>query len=186
MKIYTRTGDQGETGLFGGTRTSKASARVDSYGEVDELNSVLGICRAEIGNHHGPFEELLTSIQSRLFDMGAELANANPNKALGIPLIASDDIAAMEHAIDHVEAQLTPLQTFVLPGGSKLAAYLHLARCVCRRAERRVVALASEEPVRVELIQYLNRLSDLLFVLARLANKSAGVEDIPWLGRSAK
>ncbi len=187
MKIYTKTGDAGETGLFGGARVSKSSARVEAYGDVDELNSVLGLVRAE-GNLGGRFDELITSIQSRLFDVGAELANAK-GKDLGIPLVAEDDVVAMEHAIDHAEEELPPLRTFVLPGGSRLSANLHLARTVCRRAERRVVSLGEGEEaveIRPEVLRYLNRLSDLLFVLARYANHRAGVADVPWIGRGTQ
>jgi cob(I)alamin adenosyltransferase len=187
VKIYTKTGDAGETGLFGGARVSKASARVEAYGDVDELNSVLGLVRAE-GALGGRFDELMASIQSRLFDVGAEVANGT-GKELGIPLVAEDDVVAMEHAIDHAEEALPALRTFVLPGGTRLAAYLHLARTVCRRAERRVVALGSleeERAIRPELLRYLNRLSDLLFVLARYANHRAGVPDVPWIGRGTQ
>lgn len=185
MKIYTKTGDAGQTGLFGGDRVSKASARVEAYGDVDELNSVLGIVRADL-DLGTRFETLLEAIQSRLFDLGAELANER-GKDLGIPLVDEDDVVAMEHAIDHAEDELAPLRTFVLPGGSRLAAHLHLARTVCRRAERRVVALAeSGATVRPEVLRYLNRLSDLFFVLARLANHRAGIADVPWVGRGTQ
>ena len=181
MKIYTRTGDQGETGLFGNERVSKAEPRVDAYGDVDELNSVLGVVRTlPFGDDN---DALLARIQSQLFDLGAELANRK-GKELGIPLVSEPDITAMERAIDRAEEEVPPLKTFVLPGGSPLAAHLHVARCVCRRAERRVVALASAEPVRPETIRYLNRLSDLLFTLARLANARTGVGDVAWLGRN--
>ncbi len=185
MKIYTKTGDSGETGLFGGSRISKASLRVDAYGDVDELNSVLGLVRAQ-GSVGEPFDELLSLIQSRLFDVGAELANAS-GKNLGIPLVTEDDIAAMEHAIDRAEEALAPLRTFVLPGGTPLSAQLHFARTVCRRAERKVVALAADDRgMRPLLVRYLNRLSDLLFVLARYANHLAGVTDVPWVGRGTQ
>lgn len=181
MKIYTKTGDRGDTGLFGGARVSKASARVDSYGEVDELNSVIGLVLSE------PFDDaisaLLTNVQSRLFDLGAELATAPDSKvALGIPLIDEQEVALLEQAIDRAQAELVPLKTFVLPGGSRAAAYLHLARTVCRRAERRLVSLAADENVRPEALRYLNRLSDALFVFARLANHRAGIADVPWIG----
>lgn len=184
MKIYTKTGDGGETGLFGGDRVSKASSRVDAYGEVDELNSVLGVVRTAHLGGAAPdaFDALLATIQSRLFDVGAELANAK-GRDLGIPLVDDTDITQMEQAIDEAEEEVPPLKTFVLPGGSKLAADLHVARTVCRRAERRVVALAAEAEVRLEVIRYLNRLSDLLFTLARLANVRAGLSDVPWMGR---
>ena len=185
MKIYTKTGDGGETGLFGGDRVSKASSRVDAYGEVDELNSVLGVVRtAQLGKDApDAFDALLATIQSRLFDVGAELANAK-GKDLGIPLVDDSDITQMEQAIDKAEEEVPPLKTFVLPGGSRLAADLHVARTVCRRAERRVVALGQEAEVRPEVIRYLNRLSDLLFTLARLANVRAGLNDVPWMGRT--
>jgi cob(I)alamin adenosyltransferase len=181
MKIYTKSGDAGETGLFGGARVSKASARVESYGELDELNSVLGLVLSE------PFDErisaLLLSVQSRLFDLGAELATAPGSKvSLGIPLVGEDEVERLERAIDEAESELPPLKTFVLPGGCRAAAYLHLARTVCRRAERHVVALASDEGVRPELLRYLNRLSDALFVFARLANHRARISDVPWVG----
>ena len=183
MKIYTRGGDGGETGLFGGVRISKASDKVEAYGEVDELNSVLGVVRTTpIG---APWDELLAGLQSRLFDLGAEIANGKPDKDLGIPLVNEEDIRAMEDAIDRAQTELAPQKTFVLPGGAPAAAHLHVARCVCRRAERRVVSLGNTEPIRGEVLRFLNRLSDLRFVLARVANHRAGVADVPWLGRSA-
>lgn len=185
MKIYTKTGDAGETGLFGGARVSKADERVEAYGDVDELNSTLGVVLAE-GPLGDLFDDLFSTVQSRLFDVGAELANGT-GKDLGIPLVSEDDVVALEHAIDHAEESLEPLRTFVLPGGSKLASHLHVARCVCRRAERRVVALGRHGAViRPEVLRYLNRLSDLLFVLARLANHRAGVNDVPWVGRGTQ
>ncbi|MDB4974790.1 MAG: ATP/cobalamin adenosyltransferase [Myxococcaceae bacterium] len=181
MKIYTKTGDKGDTGLFGGARVSKASSRVEAYGEVDELNSVLGLVLSE------PFDDaisrLLTEVQSRLFDVGAELASDPDSKvALGIALVSEVEVAVLERAIDQAEAELAPLKTFVLPGGCRAAAFLHLARTVCRRAERRLVALAAEQSVRPEALRYLNRLSDALFVFARLANHRAGIADVPWVG----
>jgi cob(I)alamin adenosyltransferase len=184
MKIYTKTGDGGETGLFGGERVSKASSRVDAYGEIDELNSVLGVARTATLGRGAPdsFDALLATIQSRLFDLGAELANPK-RKELGIPLVDDADVEAMERAIDQAEEEVAPQQTFILPGGSRLAAELHVARCVCRRAERKLVALTQETEVRPVLVRYLNRLSDLLFTLARLANARAGIADVPWVGR---
>ncbi len=181
MKIYTKTGDRGDTGLFGGARVSKASLRVASYGELDELNSVIGLVRTE------PFDAevdaLLANVQSRLFDLGAELATAPDSKvALGIPLVGEDEIVRLEAAIDRAETELQPLKTFVLPGGSRAAAFLHLGRTVCRRAERSLVELAQTEAVREECIKYVNRLSDTLFVLARLANHRANIADVPWVG----
>ena len=184
MKIYTKQGDDGETGLFGGTRVSKASARVGAYGDVDELNSVIGVARAH-GSADTFTDALLERIQSELFDLGAELA-ARPGKATGVTAIDDAQIESLEAAIDEAEAELAPLVTFILPGGSAVAAHLHHARTVCRRAERAIVGLSSEEPVRADIIRYINRLSDLLFVLARLANHRAGVADVPWRGRGER
>jgi len=184
MKIYTKTGDRGETGLFGGARVSKASLRVEAYGEVDELNSVLGLVRTEAFD--AELDLLLAHVQSQLFNLGAELAAAPDSKVeLGIQLISDVEIGALEQAIDRAETELAPLKTFVLPGGCRAAAYLHLGRTVCRRAERKLVLLTQSETVRDESVRYLNRLSDALFVFARLANHRAGIADVPWLsGRS--
>jgi cob(I)alamin adenosyltransferase len=183
MKIYTKTGDAGETGLFAGPRVRKDHPRIEAYGDVDELNSVLGMVRAEPLPQ--PLDALLAGIQNRLFDLGAELATPDPAKR-GADAIDAEAVAALETAIDAHEARLTPLDTFILPGGSKAAAVLHLARAVCRRAERRVITLAGtpQEDVSPLAIIFLNRLSDLLFVLARHANFDAGVGDVPW--RSAR
>ena len=185
MKIYTKTGDKGDTGLFGGARVSKSSQRVSAYGEVDELNSVLGIVSAHVGE--GETGERLQQIQGDLFVLGAELAK-NPNKEvdLGMALLADSDIERLEGLIDLLDATLAPLKTFILPGGTQGAAFLHLARTTCRRAERAVVELAKTEPVRAELVRYLNRLSDLLFTMARADNARAGTPDVPWVGRSGK
>ena len=180
MKIYTKTGDEGETGLFGGSRLSKASARVASYGDVDELNSVLGLARLHPLDDE--WDALLATVQSELFNLGAELA-ARPGKDIGVPTIGDAQVQTLERAIDRAEEELEPLQSFVLPGGSTGAAHLHHARTVCRRAERGVVALSQQDEVRPEIMRYLNRLSDLLFVLARVANHRSGVEDVPWVGR---
>jgi cob(I)alamin adenosyltransferase len=184
MKIYTKTGDKGDTGLFGGARVSKASARVSAYGDVDELNSVLGVVIAHQPEASRERKAWLEHIQCDLFALGAELAK-NPDKdvELGMPLLASADVARLEGHIDALDAQLAPLKTFILPGGSAAASFLHVARTTCRRAERAVVALAQAETVRNELVQYLNRLSDLLFTLARAENASANVSDVPWVGR---
>ncbi len=182
MKIYTKTGDSGETGLFGGARVSKASDRVDTYGTVDELNAVLGVARGR--SMPAELDGALARIQSELFTLGAELATvAGKEDKLGIVLISEEQVVWLEGAIDAAEAPLPPLKTFVLPGGTEAAAGLHLARTVCRRAERALVALSAHEPVRPELVRYLNRLSDLLFTFARRANQLGGVEDVPWVGR---
>lgn len=178
MKLYTKTGDDGTTGLFGGARVNKASARVDAYGTVDELNAAIGVARALPLD---PFTDaVLGRMQVDLFTLGAELACV-PGKEdrLKMTLIGPEDASRLEQAIDSAEEGLTPLQNFVLPGGTPAAAALHLARTVARRAERAVLALESE-PVRRDIVIYLNRASDLLFVLARRANAVANVADIPW------
>ena len=177
MKIYTKTGDAGETGLFGGPRVRKDAPRIEAFGAVDELNAVLGLARAE--PLPGDINALLAAIQNELFDLGAELATPEPAK-MGVGTLGPSRIARLEAAIDRHEATLPALKQFVLPGGSRAAAALHVGRTVCRRAERRVIALASIEPISPQLIVYLNRLSDLLFVLARAVNQSAGLPDVPW------
>jgi cob(I)alamin adenosyltransferase len=181
MKIYTRTGDQGETGLFGGGRVKKSDPRVAAYGDVDELNSAIGVARATPPEAF--FDEVLTAIQRDLFSLGGHLATPDPDKvrkALEKAELDEGRIAAFERAIDVADAELTPLRAFVLPAGSQKAAALHLARTICRRAERSVVALATESPVPALFLVYLNRLSDLLFTLARLANHRAGNGDVTW------
>jgi cob(I)alamin adenosyltransferase len=185
MKIYTKTGDRGETGLYGGGRVRKDAPRIEAYGAVDELNAVLGVARAE--SQPAEIDALLARVQSELFEVGAELATRDP-AAKGTATIGAVQIAALESEIDRFEASLEPLRQFILPGGVKAAAQLHVARTVCRRAERRVVALASDpaEHVSAELVIYLNRLSDLLFVLARAANAAASHADVPWQGIKPK
>jgi len=180
VKIYTKKGDDGQTGLFGGERVPKTSPRVSAYGDVDELNSTIGVARAY--KIDDATDALLARIQSELFDLGAELAT-RPGKELAIEPLDVEQIGALERAIDAAEEELEPLKAFVLPGGSVAAAHLHVARTVCRRAERAIVALADDQTVRPQVLQYVNRLSDLLFVLARLANHRAGVADVPWKGR---
>ncbi len=182
MKIYTKTGDEGETGLFGGARVSKASLRVAAYGDVDELNSAIGWARVAVSN--ADLDALLNRIQNDLFEVGAELGSTADRKSKGgLPLIAEAQVQSLERAIDKYEEGPPALESFVLPGGSEIAARFHLARCICRRAERKVVALGAEETLRGELFRYLNRLSDLLFTLARYANHAAAVQDIPWKGQ---
>jgi cob(I)alamin adenosyltransferase len=181
MKIYTRTGDQGDTGLFGGGRVPKNHPRVAAYGDVDELNSMLGVVRAAAPG--ATFDPLLESIQRDLFSLGAQLASPEPAtvaKALGKAQLSDDRVAELERLIDEADRELPPLRAFVLPAGTPKAAALHLARTVCRRAERSVVGLAQEAELPAFFIVYLNRLSDLLFVLARLANHREGVDDEPW------
>lgn len=229
FKIYTKTGDSGRTGLYGGSRVAKDDARIEAYGTVDELNAMMGVCRTQLDRETGygkEFDRLLTEIQHDLFALGAELATLDPDKN-STRWDVEPRIALLERAIDSAEAQLAPLQQFILPAGTAAAAQLHLARTVCRRAERRLVTLANQsrdpleaaaamalpveadsdsdnsnagsntvqcsigdtsivlEPVGGEivssgLIVYLNRLGDLLFVLARAANAAAGVADEPW------
>lgn len=176
MKIYTKTGDAGETGLFGGPRVRKDHARIDAFGTVDELNSHLGLVRTLPKS--APLDELLRRIQCELFDLGAELAT--PGDAA--ERIGMQHVEALESSIDHYDALLEPLKCFILPTGTPLAAAIHVARTVCRRAERRVVALAAQLDTVIpsNAIEYLNRLGDLLFVLARFANKQENVADDPW------
>lgn len=183
MKIYTKTGDTGDTGLFGGGRVGKDDARVDAYGEVDELNSVLGVARAE---GLGKLDALAQSLQDQLFTVGSILATPHDSKAAAhIPRVQESWIAAMEQAIDSYDLELAPLTAFILPGGSKPAAALHLARTVCRRAERKVVPLFRQGLVEAPVVVFLNRLSDLLFAMARYANFQVGVKDVPWVAPKA-
>ena len=182
MKIYTRTGDAGETGLFGGTRVGKDDPRFEAYGTVDELNSCLGVVRALGASTET--DEALLHIQSDLFTLGAELACAPGKESkLRMTVLGDADIQRLEGWIDRSEAPLEPLKSFVLPGGSTSAAELHRARTVCRRAERRTLTASHTSAIRPEILIYLNRLSDLLFVLARYENHVARVSDIPWYPR---
>lgn len=179
MKIYTRTGDDGTTGLFGGGRVAKASARVEAYGTVDEANAAIGVVRCEAISP--AIDEVLRQVQDDLFTLGAELACVPGKEAnLKMTLLSTADAERLEGAIDTAEEGLPPLTAFVLPGGTRAAAALHVARTVSRRAERCVLAAHESAPVRSELVVYLNRLSDLLFVLARRVNHEAGVADVPW------
>jgi cob(I)alamin adenosyltransferase len=181
VKIYTRTGDTGETALFGGGRVSKDHPRTSAYGDVDELNSAIGMARATAPAEL--FDELLDGIQRDLFAIGGRLATPEPEKvakAIAKAVLPPERVASFEQAMDDAEGELPPLRAFVLPGGTPKAAALHLARTVCRRAERGVVRLAREDSAPAEILVYLNRPSDLLFTLARLANHRAGVGDITW------
>jgi cob(I)alamin adenosyltransferase len=183
VKLYTKTGDDGTTGLFGGGRVKKASLRVDAYGTVDELNAAIGVARTT--RLEPVTDEVLAHVQVDLFTVGAELACVPGKEAkLSMRLVDPADAERLEKAIDAAEEGLPPLKNFILPGGSAQAAALHLARTVCRRAERAVLLLDDATP-RAELVIYLNRLSDLLFVLARRANHTGGVEDVPWAPRNA-
>jgi cob(I)alamin adenosyltransferase len=177
MKIYTRTGDDGSTGLYGGGRVAKCDLRIEAFGSVDELNAQLGVARA-MGLPPG-CDEILAHLQNQMFDLGAELATPDAQER-GTDYLQDSDVAQVETWIDEFESQLKPLQTFILPGGSQPTAHLHLARGVCRRAERRLVALAQASPVRGLVVRYVNRVGDLLFVLARAANAELGHPDIFW------
>jgi len=180
--LYTRSGDAGTTALFGGERVPKDSRRVEAYGVVDELNSALGVAASFIENPH--LCEILATVQNELFNIGAELASETAKgKAAGAGRMFTDEaakIAQIESFIDHYDARLEPLRTFILPSGGHAGALLHLCRTICRRAERAVVTLTRDESVNPAVLTYLNRLSDLLFVLARYANKIEGREETPW------
>jgi cob(I)alamin adenosyltransferase len=181
MKLYTKGGDTGETGLLGGRRVSKDDLRVHAYGEVDELNAHIGFALALDPPDFA--RALLESVQRDLFTIGAELAAPDPVKVakhLPDPLLSQREIEALERAIDEHDAALPPLRRFILPGGTPKAAALHVARGACRRAERAVVSLARQAPMSPAILTYVNRLSDLLFVLARAANAQAGRSDVAW------
>jgi cob(I)alamin adenosyltransferase len=184
MKIYTRTGDAGTTGLFGGSRVDKDSIRVEAYGAVDELNAALGVAAAATAG--GLTTERIAAIQNDLFALGAELATVPGHESrLSTPLVSDVEIEKLEQWIDELELGLPALKNFILPGGCASGAALHAARTICRRAERRVIAARRESPVRNEILVYLNRLSDFLFVLARAVNHQAGVPETTWNPRGA-
>jgi cob(I)alamin adenosyltransferase len=181
-KIYTRTGDDGETGLFGGGRVRKDDLRIATIGTVDELNAVLSVVRVELARMKPvptDLDQFVERAQHQLFNLGAELAIPEPQPK-GTNQIKEVDVAGLEATIDRWEAGLEPLREFILPGGSAAAAQLHLARAVCRRAERLLVELSASAAIRGALIRYMNRLSDALFVAARSANRAAGVADVKW------
>jgi cob(I)alamin adenosyltransferase len=181
VKIYTRTGDEGDTALFGGGRVSKDHERVDAYGTVDELNAILGWAVLHVADEQAPVR--IETIQHDLFALGADLATPPPTGARvrpGTPPLPEGRVAEMERWMDEADEELPPLRAFVLPGGSPGASALHIARTVCRRAERGVVRLARSEAVDPVVVKYLNRLSDLLFTLARLENHRAGQPDREW------
>jgi cob(I)alamin adenosyltransferase len=180
MKIYTKTGDLGETGLFGGERVWKNTPRLEVCGTYDELNAQLGLvrCESDLPNR---IDVLLDRFQNDLFNAGSELATVPPSKPQ-CPVLGPEQVQRIEEAIDHFESELPPLAKFILPGGCRAASLLHVARTICRRAERRLVYVRQLEPEGINPFQliYINRLSDLLFVLARAANHSAKIDDIPW------
>ena len=181
MRIYTRTGDAGDTGLFGGGRVAKSHPRVEAYGDVDELNAMIGFARSI--EQMPRIDEVLVPIQRDLFAIGALLATPDREKMrqhLEKARVDEDRITQLEHAIDDGDRELEPLKSFIVPGGSPKAAALHIARTVCRRAERRVVALGESEQIPGLVVIYLNRLSDLLFTLARVANRRGGTGEVTW------
>jgi cob(I)alamin adenosyltransferase len=180
MKIYTRTGDDGKTGLIGGARVSKHHIRVECYGTVDELNSLLGLVRAQT-QEEGSLN-ILSEIQDRLFTLGAYLAAAPGNKMI-LPELREDDIHTLEKEIDRLTGELPELKNFILPGATVPGANAHVARCVCRRAERAVVYLSEQEEIDAMVLRYLNRLSDYLFTLARFLDKQNGGAEITWAPR---
>ncbi len=185
MKIYTRTGDEGTTALYGGERVSKDARRVEAYGTVDEANAVLGTVRSHLGELD-MFDALLAELQSALFDVGADLATPESRYRGAIVPLSDADVRGLERHIDRLEADLPELRAFILPGGHPAAAALHHARTVVRRAERRVVELSHFETLNPLVAVYLNRLSDLLFVLVRAVNAAAGVAEPQWRARRAE
>ncbi len=180
MKIYTKGGDKGETGLFGGERVSKDSARIEAYGTVDELNSFIGLTLTETKDNE--VKKFLEKIQNILFILGSDLSapDNEKNKSHNIPRISKNHYEEIEKEIDKFDARLDELRNFILPGGCKSAALLHICRTICRRAERKVVALNNIVNLNSDIVILLNRLSDLFFVLARYENKISGIEDIEW------
>ncbi|MCK0109004.1 cob(I)yrinic acid a,c-diamide adenosyltransferase [Flavobacteriaceae bacterium S0825] len=186
MKIYTKTGDKGKTALFGGTKVPKHHIRIESYGTVDELNSHLGLVRDQDIDKHS--KEILATIQNKLFTVGAILAT-DPEKAmlksgkerLNIPKISNEDIELLEKEMDNMNEALPPMTHFILPGGHQTVSFCHIARCVCRRAERLAAALNDLDPFQPETLMYLNRLSDYLFVLARKLSKDLQADEVKWI-----
>ena len=191
MKIYTKTGDKGKTSLFGGTRVPKYELRIEAYGTVDELNSYIGLLRDQKIDKHT--SNSLLKIQHELFTIGSMLATPPEKKILksgkdrlSIPKISLDEILFLEQEIDRMEKELTPMTHFILPGGHQTVSFCHIARCVCRRAERLAVQLHESEPINEHILSYLNRLSDYLFVLARKLSMDNKAKEIPWIPRKEK
>ncbi len=180
FRIYTKAGDKGETSLFGGKRLPKSHIRIDAYGTVDELNSCIGLVRDHSANE--TTRDVLKEVQGRLFTIGANLAS-DPDKDMAVPDLREEDIGLLEKEMDRMDESLPELRNFILPGGHPAVSFCHIARCVCRRAERRVVALAQAEWADEMIIRYLNRLSDYLFVLARQIAREHGAEEISWAPR---
>jgi len=178
MKIYTKTGDSGSTSLLGGSRISKSDLRIETYGTVDELNSHIGILRADA--HNETSQKAFLSIQDRLFTMGSHLAMES-GKSFAIPSLVETDVVSLEEGIDSMNSVIPPMKHFILPGSNMSEAQAHVARCVCRRAERLVVALSEHETINPLIQKYLNRLSDYLFVYARFITHNLGKEETPWI-----
>ncbi len=176
MKIYTKKGDSGQTSLFGGTRLQKDDIRIEAYGTVDETNAALGLLSGMVSTDIADF---LQNIQRHLFDIGAHLAS-DGSLSSNLPELKDEELKLLEDAIDAYDADLEPLRAFILPGGSRSSSFAHLARTVCRRAERRVVSLSQVQDVDVHIIKYLNRLSDYLFILSRKLNADQAVDDVEW------
>ena len=181
MKVYTKTGDLGETSLLGGTRISKAELQIESYGTVDELNSYIGLIRDQINEDQISIE--LIEIQDRLFTIGSHLSNDKTKKKIILPQIKEIDVNRLENEIDKMDKQLPAMNAFILPGGHTTVSYTHIARCVCRRAERQVVRLNENWVIPAIIIKYLNRLSDYLFILGRKLSKELGANEIEWKPR---
>ncbi len=188
-RIYTRTGDDGMTGLVGGQRVKKSALRIEAYGTIDELSSALGLARTALAAEHAPgaaeLDGWLGWTQDVLFNLGSDLATLPQDRWDGMPLIAASDVAALERAIDRAQSDLEPLANFIHPGGSFAAGYLHQARTISRRAERLLVALRDNEPISPEAMRFVNRLSDALFVWARYVNRAAGIPDHMWNAKTA-
>jgi cob(I)alamin adenosyltransferase len=181
MKIYTKTGDKGTTALFGGKRVSKADLRIETYGTVDELNSYVGLVRDQAVNQNR--KSILVEIQDRLFTIGSILATEPGNTKVKVPSLIQEDVTVLEKEIDGMDASLPPMKSFVLPGGHQSVSFCHVARTVCRRAERLVIALDAQEKIDALVIQYLNRLSDYLFMLSRKMSAELSAEEMPWKPR---
>jgi len=182
MKIYTRKGDDGTTGLLGGVRVAKHHARIEAYGNVDELNSHIGLLRdlPEIQSH----QSVLLSIQDRLFTIGSHLAlDPSHEGKMQLPQLSGEDVTALEQAMDSMDEKLPPMKNFVLPGGHPAVSHIHIARCVCRRAERSIVFLHEQSPVESLILEYMNRLSDYLFTLSRMVALENKAQETPWIPR---
>ncbi len=180
FKIYTKEGDSGQTSLFGGRRLSKHHLRIESYGTIDELNAYLGLLRDNVPDEE--VNEVLKNIQDRLFTIGANLAS-DPDKELPAPDLREEDVQLLEKEMDRMDENLPPLKNFILPGGHTTVSFCHIARTVCRRAERLVVALAHEEEVAEIILKYMNRLSDYFFILARKLTQDLGADEVIWKAR---